>query len=190
MADEFDRLLRGILEEPAEHPSEWDEPPPKWVEPSSWDWVDGDPVRAAQFSLFQGVNLAISSIPIFVSILSILELLNNSRTVVPFAFSAVQVITFSTAGVCVILVLVGSYIPKRFPVVRRLGMSSTGLRMVLGLRELGTKVWWGDVTRVGLDWLVVRRGLFSQSFVLTPYQGQRLVRFLQSERDRLAANQR
>lgn len=179
MPDEFDRLVQGILEKPAGYPSKWDVPPAKWVEPS-WEWVDGDPVRSARFSIFQGVLFASLTLTVFGAILNFLGLLTGDRATAFFDTIEAQVILLSTTGACLLLSLAAYSMPKRVPVVRRLGISRMGLRMVMGLSRRGYKVWWGEVSRVGPDFLEVSRGLFPQRFKLTPYQQQRLVRFLQS----------
>lgn len=189
MPDEFDRLVQGILEKPAGYPSKWDVPPAKWVEPS-WEWVDGDPVHSAQFSVFQGALIASLSLTVFGAFLNFLGLLTGDRATALFDTAEAQVLLLSTTGASLLLSVVGYSIPKRVPVVRRLGISRMGLRMVMGLGRRGYKVWWGEVSRVGPDFLEITRGLFPQRIKLTPYQAQRLVQFLQARSGRLPAAHR
>jgi hypothetical protein len=69
-------------------------------------------------------------------------------------------------------------VPRRFPIVGRLGISPSGLRLVFPLRK--ETVPWRSVRRLGTDWVEISQTLGSQRYRLTSLQAERLTRFLQT----------
>ncbi|MCI4352642.1 MAG: hypothetical protein L3K14_04560 [Thermoplasmata archaeon] len=138
-----------------------------------WEWVEGDPVRSRRYSFLSSMVIGTSLAFVAWAFLNYASL--NGWLVFPVAPSVLWPLLFVLVFVPLPLILV--YYARRFPVIRRLGISPVGLRLVIPPR--GFTYRWGEVTRLGTDWLEVHPLLGSQRYRLTAYQAQRMIRFLQ-----------
>lgn len=140
-----------------------------------WEWVDGDAIRLARYSLIMGVLLGVASLLLLASVLNSLALA-GVLSASPVPFWLMNVLTW-----CLLVPLflfLYLFNPRRFPMVGRLGISPVGLRMVFPLYKVTVK--WGAVNWVGPDWVEVNLGRWgSQRYRLTSDQVQRLARFTQ-----------
>jgi hypothetical protein len=135
-----------------------------------WEWVDGDPISAVRFGFGLGILVGIGfGLGAF--------LLANLASAYLAGWPAIS----TNDLVPYVLLLVAAQllyqfgIPRRYPVVGRLAISPTGLKLVLPGRT--ATVAWTKV-RVGLDWVDAPHGLPSQRYKLTESQMDRLTRFL------------
>jgi len=141
----------------------------------SWEWVDGDPVRAAQYGLIGGVFISIAAVFAAFTIMAILSF-----------WGVTSYPSLSSLDVwLIVLPLLGAefffllYVPRRFPVVARIGVSPLGLRLVTVFPIRGPVLNWTQVRAVGRDWIVVDMGFLTSRYRLTLTQAQRVRQFLQ-----------
>jgi hypothetical protein len=141
----------------------------------SWEWVDGDPVRAAQYALLGGVFLSIAAVFAAFTIVGILSF-----------WGVTSYSSLPSLDVClIVLPLLGAeyffllYVPRRFPVVARIGVSAIGLRLVTVFPIHVPVLNWTRVRAVGRDWIDVDMGIFTSRYRLTLTQAQRVRQFLQ-----------
>jgi hypothetical protein len=143
------------------------------VEPP-WEWVDGDPVRAGRYGLIGGVFISIAAVFTGLMIMSILNF-----------WGVASYLSLSTSDMwLIVLPLLGTeyffilYVPRRFPVVARIGVSPLGLRLVVVFPIRGPVLNRTQVRGVGRDWIAVDMGLLTSRYRLTLPQGQRIRQFL------------
>lgn len=137
-----------------------------------WEWVDGDPVRSAQFALITGVFLGAASMLVVYFVLEALAVF-QSLAVPVFNPLFGQALLWSVLGPELLFLYL---FPRRFPVVGRLGISPVGLRLGFPLRTFS--VAWESVERVGPDWVDVAPLLGTMRYRLTRPQSERLRHFL------------
>jgi hypothetical protein len=142
-----------------------------------WEWVDGDPVRVAHFELLRGMFIgAVSTmlvlwILIFVGVTASLPLISIGPAVSQIYLWSVL------AAEGLFLILAFYIVPRRIPIIGRLGISPIGLWFAPGFR--GSMVLWDQVHGVGPDWVEISAGLGPQRFKLTATQEHRVLEFLQ-----------
>lgn len=139
-----------------------------------WEWADGDPVRAGQYVMLNNlVGGAIFAVALW-ALLTMGGLIGWVAFPTPQTSIWALLIPFALVA----LPLLPAYFHRRFPVVRRLGISPVGVRLVMPPQG-STYYRWGEVTRLGPDWLEVHPLIGSERYRLTANQSQRLVHFLQ-----------
>lgn len=144
-----------------------------------WEWVDGDPLRVAQYTFGQGIFLGItlSLAAIWSVVLASVLLGHPLVTLGPAASMDVFWVSFAVIeSVLVIQAFYLGYFARKFPIVGRLGISPLGVRLILPRRE--EWVGWPSLARVGIDSIEVRPYVLLQRFRLTPRQVARLDRFM------------
>jgi len=142
-----------------------DEPP--------WEWAEGDRRKAGLFRWATGALLVMAGVGVIALTLSALSMAG---------FVSVPTIPAWVEPLWLAPMLVGvfflSLYPMRNPVVGRLGISPIGIQLVFPTRRLTVK--WSGVRWVGPDFVDVNTGFLGEHVLLTPYQVQRITRFLQT----------
>jgi hypothetical protein len=142
-----------------------------------WEWVDGDPVRVAHYELLRGMFIGAVSTMLILWILNFLGV-TAGLPFVSIAPSLSPIYLGSVLGAEGIFLVLAFYnVPSRIPIVGRRGISPIGLRFSPGFP--GSTVRWGQVHRVGSDWVEINVGLGPQRFKLTANQEQRVLQFIQ-----------
>jgi hypothetical protein len=141
-----------------------------------WEWVDGDTVRSVQYGVLYGVILGAALVIVVFTFISLFD--PSGLFSVPFPLLTTPLLEllflFFLAGLFALLLL-----PRRVPVIGRLGVSPIGVRVILP--NGGHTYYWGEVSQIGPDWLDISSlGITSRRYKLTTAQIQRVVRFLQS----------
>jgi len=141
-----------------------------------WEWADGDPACARWFAVLTGSIVVVAGLLLVWFVLIFSTTLSHPSS--PTNVGAVDEEFWVTTLMLLIVVPLSIYIPRRFPILRRLGYSSQGLLLVLPLRRL--RVLWTSVSQLGPDWVEVFPGRFAlpQRYRLTPNQAEQLTRFL------------
>jgi len=141
-----------------------DEPP--------WEWVDGDHVLARRFRWAAAACVGIGLV--FVPLL----LLDPAGMAANLSISG-ALWSGVTSVYLLLNFLVLYYVPKRFPVMDRLGLSPVGVRLESGFVKRGLPFSWSEVREVGPDWIAVSKGsALRQRYRLTTIQAERLSHFL------------
>jgi hypothetical protein len=138
-----------------------------------WEWVDGNRAGPALFAVFYGVALGAAILALLADTLQILEMgsIISGPAVPPWATSPVVLLPVLAAAFLVI------FWPRHFPIVRHLGISPAGLRLVFTLRKVTVN--WRSVRWVGIDSVTMETRYGYHRYRLTANQGQRLNRFAQ-----------
>jgi hypothetical protein len=138
-----------------------------------WEWVAGDPVRAAQFGLATGILIGGFGALLVVCLLALAGLLTSAPSLDAASPAwTILVLAMATANFLFLYLF-----PRRFPIIGRLGISPVGVRIVLPLR--GTTFPWPQVRDVGPDWIEVSSGTaLRERYRLTANQAERLSHFL------------
>jgi hypothetical protein len=139
-----------------------------------WEWAGGDAARAAQFRAAYGLITGMGAL------IFLLLLLTCLATVYPAAGPGFPILSIWAASMCLLgaQLLLVSLVPRRSPIVGRLGISPQGLYLAIPPRALSVP--WPALSRVGPDWIEVPRpsGIGSQRYRLTAYQADRLSAFV------------
>ncbi|MGC2034971.1 MAG: hypothetical protein WA761_05960 [Thermoplasmata archaeon] len=114
------------------------------------------------------------------ALIVLLLLLTFLAMLYPATGPGFPILAIWAASVCLLAAqsLLFSLVPRRSPIVGRLGISPQGLYLALPPR--GFSVPWSALKRMGPDWIEVPRpsGIGSQRFRLTAYQADRLSAFV------------
>jgi len=137
-----------------------------------WEWVEGDRRSAALFAAVSAVLLGLFPAVILVGVLSTLNAFGTWTGLVLPAW--VEPLTFFPVLAALFFLIL---FPGRYPVVRRLGISGTGLRLDLPLRDMSVK--WTQVRWVSPDGVKLETGAGVAHYRLTPVQASRIFRFFQ-----------
>jgi hypothetical protein len=144
------------------------------LEDPPWEWAAGDPARAAQYRAAYGLLIGMASA------LLLLLFLTGLATVYPVAGPGFPLWPVLAGTLCLSLggFLFSSLVPRRSPIIGRLGISPQGLYLAIPPRAL--RVPWPALKRVGPDWIEVvhPNAIGNQRFRLTPYQARRLSAFI------------
>jgi hypothetical protein len=140
-----------------------------------WEWVDGDSVRSSQFRVVFYVIRAGFAAFVFAAFFVLLATWSVGTGFPLVAMTLLAVgLPLLFAGLFVLF-----YMARRYPVIDPLGISSKGVRLMLPNR--GGMYYWGEVSRVGPDWIEVSPlGIIDTRYKLTTNQIQRVYRFLQA----------
>ncbi|MFZ3355728.1 MAG: hypothetical protein WA549_03085 [Thermoplasmata archaeon] len=136
-----------------------------------WEWVEGDRGHAALYGAITGVLLIIACA---VFLTNIVSMLNLTRV---WPVPALPNWLESTVLLALIVGLFFSLLfPTRYPIVRRLGISPVGIRLVFPFYR--RTVEWTAVKWVGPNYVDIRTWGGSQTVRLTPEQVRGISRFL------------
>lgn len=141
------------------------------------EWVAGDPLWARRFSILEPVAFAAGiSVPILFLLGTVIDLSPGTTPLVGVW------IFLTVAGPFggVLAPVAASWIPRRWPVIRRLGISPLELRLEYSFRKPSypwSMVRWKDPRRIEIS-----LSLGSVQFLLTEVQANRIRSFFQYSR--------
>jgi hypothetical protein len=139
----------------------------------SIEWVDGNLVRARQFTFIDGASIVIALLILTIVLLATFTaLLGGTLSAAELGGIAFTASALSGA----VSIFAFSRLPRRWPVVKRLGISPMELRLDYSFRKLKTP--WNLVRWRDRDHIEVLRGGRSTEFLLTEPQAERVRRFL------------
>jgi hypothetical protein len=139
-----------------------------------WEWVNGDPLRSMQFAFLAGITWGVT-----IALLAWFEvaLFSSVSPLHGTDFRLAQNLLYALLALSVVNGVIGFYLPRRIPVIGSIGISPIGLRLKILIA--GRTVYWGELKRIGPDWIDVSPGLGTQRYRLTQGQTQRIRSFLQ-----------
>jgi hypothetical protein len=137
-----------------------------------WDWVDGDPRRAAQFGFITGLLIGIAALFTAAYTLYLLGAV-GAWTGPTFSLSEILAGLGLLIGLESVLLLV---YPRRYPIFARIGLSPAGLRLGMSFRD--QTVSWRKVESVGRDWVALDTALLTVRYRLTLNQALRIRQYL------------
>lgn len=129
-----------------------------------WHWESGDPVAASRYGVMVGIFLAAGAVFLAILLLDLVDLVRHPTAPRP----PVDWLVVAIYPPLAVELLGGWYVPRRFAVVGRLGVSSAGIRLVLPVA--GRTFRWSDVRGVGPYWIDLFDVVLTQRFRLTPNQ--------------------
>lgn len=136
-----------------------------------WEWVDGDPVWSSRFAFITGVLMGGAG-----ALLALTTLVLVGGVVVsvglPIPLVMQPLLIWAFVGPALLFMWL---IPRRVPVLGRIGISPVGVRLVLPIRNL--TVFWSSIRRIGPDWVDLS-GAPASRYRLTPQQARRLTHFV------------
>jgi hypothetical protein len=138
------------------------------------EWVAGDPIWARRFKLIELLSIAVCAlIPILILQSAFVNISAGANYL-----DGLGVIAIFVVPACGALATIPAWLlPRRRPVVRRLGISPLQLRVEYSFRNLD--VAWQDVRWLDPFRIEISRKLGSMQFLLTNDQASRIRSFFQ-----------
>jgi hypothetical protein len=141
--------------------------------PPPFEWVDGDPIWAKRFTLIELASITCGAL------IPIIALLGSFGVLQGLPGYLVALASLAGSGGILGAAIPGWWLPRRRPVVRRLGISPVELRLEYSFRKMETpwnRVRWWDPFRIEvLQWAG------SSRFLLTDSQAIRIRHFFEHD---------
>jgi hypothetical protein len=136
-----------------------------------WEWVDGDPVWSSRFTFITGLLMGGAAVLLVLTTLFLFgEVTISIGSPIPLVLQPLLIWAFTGPALLILWLL-----PRRVPVLGRIGISPVGVRLVLPVRNL--TILWSSVRRIGPDWVDLS-GAPASRYRLTPLQARRLTHFV------------